>query len=215
MAIVTAPLMSAEARGRVGGLVANTWRGLSTFKSKTAPAQPRSQAQLNLRNLGIKVTRAWQGLTALQRSNWDDYATAHPETNWTGNTKRLTGANWFQRCNTRLAFYLGTAIADAPTDPAPDPVTGFSIADGVGDIIVTWTDTALLNGKVIIWLSGPHSAGQQARLPRARFNHLASMAAATYTIPGVPAGTYDVWVTSFDPATGLVSTLQLDSVAVT
>lgn len=59
MAKVTLPLMSAEARGKVGGLIYNTWRGNSTVKIKKAPAQPRTARQLLIRAFATTCSRAW------------------------------------------------------------------------------------------------------------------------------------------------------------
>lgn len=215
MAKVTAPLHSAEARGRVGGLVYNTWRGIATVKAKCAPAQPRSALQMILRSLAITLARKWQTIDAAKRTAWNNYATAHQTVDWTGNPVRTTGLNWYVALNTRLAKYTGTYFADPPAVAAPAAVTAFAAAGGVLQIVLTWNDTGLATGYVIGWLSGPHSAGQIASLQKARYKTFTAVATETTTITGLSAGTYDVWAEVLDSATGLVSTKVVATATVT
>jgi len=214
MAKLTAPLMSAEARGKVSGLVFNTWRGAATTKAKTAPAQPRTAKQMAIRAICILVARAWQSLEAAERAQWDAYATAHPEIDWTGNPKRLTGANWYQRLNVRGLKFQGATYDVPPADPAPNPVTDLAVADASDKITVTWTTTGAAGDWVVIWASGPHSAGQTPRFPKARFQALVAVGTQTYDIDPAYEGRYDVWVATWNATTGLESVLQVASVDV-
>jgi hypothetical protein len=211
MAVVTAPLMSAEARGRVGGVVHGTWRGRSYVKAKTGPAQPRTALQLTLRSIAITVARGWQSLSATNQALWNDYAAAHTETNWTGNAIRLTGANWYTRLGTRLVR-LGNATVDAPpTSPAPPGPDSVAVSASGQKVVVTWSDPGTPATNADIWLSGPHSAGQQPRFPKARYLASVAMTAETYSSPDVPNGTYDLWIRAIDTANGLVSLFQVGS----
>jgi len=77
MAKVIGPLHSSEARGRMGGLVFNTWRGLNVVKQSTSPANPRTIAQLNIRAIAVGQARGWQGESAANQAAWDAYASTH------------------------------------------------------------------------------------------------------------------------------------------
>lgn len=215
MAKLIAPLHSSEARGRVGGLIYNTYRGLATCKSKTGPAQPRSSLQLQLRAMGVYWSRKWQSLSAGVRGAWNDYAAAHTEIDWTGNPKRLTGLNWYLRCNIIAQRLAGGPLTNPPSVPAPAAAADVVGTGGVGEIVVTWTDTAEANTYIDAWVSGPHSAGQIARMPRSRHDSYTAMATETVTIGLYGTGVVDVWVRTVSSATGLASPWQLVSDTIT
>ena len=100
MAKVVGPLHASEARGKMGGLVFNSWRGFATVKAKHAPAQPRTQKQLLVRAICVICARAWQLLTT--QADWTTYANTHTLVDWTNTPKRLTGANWYVMLSTRV-----------------------------------------------------------------------------------------------------------------
>ena len=125
MAKCLGPLHSSEARGKVGGLVINSWRGFSTVKAKHAPAQPRSAAQLAARAILVQASRQWQ--TSADQASWNAYATTHTMTDWTNSPKRLTGANWFTMLFVRLTRRAQPPLTAAPTTLAPDPATSVSL----------------------------------------------------------------------------------------
>lgn len=214
MAKITGPLHSVEARGRMGGLIYNSWRGISYAKAFAGPSQPRSERQLFIRAFVTQLVRDWQSITQLQRDDWNDYAAAHPEIDWTGNSRRLTGLNWFVRCNLRLIDLDQSPIDAAPDVAAPDPVSGFAAADGVDAIDYSWDATAGTNLSVDVWLYGPHSPGEIGQLPKARHNlYAAGESAAATTDPADP-GFYTVFYRTIDEDTGLDSTWQKDTVIV-
>jgi hypothetical protein len=105
LAKVVNPLHSDEARGKIGGLIFNTSRGIRYVKSATSPSQPRTAAQLNVRSIMTTITREWKALTQVQRDAWATYADANPIPDWTGRPIRLTGANAYCQINSvaRLA----------------------------------------------------------------------------------------------------------------
>lgn len=121
MAKVLNPLMSNEARGKMNGLVFNTWRGISTVKTFKSPTQPQSAAQLVMRNLMSTFSRKWQALTAAQRTAWNNWAAAHLKTDWTGNPVRITGANAYSGLNINFVRAGGAATGfdEPPAVVAP------------------------------------------------------------------------------------------------
>jgi len=196
-------------------MVWNTWRGLATVKHKSAPAQPRSERQLLVRSIAIRLARTWQSLTEGQRTSWRTYATLHPITYWSGGTKRLTGLNWFVGCNTALLLAAQDQINSAPTDPAPDPPTGVAATGGIGQLSIAWTDPSGETDFLQLWLHGPHSPGVLGKIQRATFNSYAAGADSPQVITGLMAGTYTVYVRTFDHATGLTSPWVSDTADVT
>lgn len=202
------PLLSAEARGGIGGLVYNTWRGINYVKTNTSPTGQGTQKRLAAQALLTNISRDWQSLTNAQRTAWSQYAIDHPVSDWTGSPKRLTGMNWFTHCNINLARVSGTPVTDPPADPAPDAVTGFAVALATGDITLDWTAPTGAGFSLEIWEVGPISAGRTPKIQQAHFKSTVEAATVTpLTIEAAAAaGRWTFFVRVLDTTQGLVST---------
>lgn len=215
MAKLIGPLHSAEARGRVSGLIYNTWRGIAYAKAFCAAAQPRSQRQLQIRAWSMEFVRTWGRLTQAQRDAWNAYAVAHPEIDWTGNPKRLTGLNWYLRCSVRLAD-MGAAIQPLPPiTAAPGSPAAFVAADGVLQSVLTWTATGGTDMTLDAWIIGPHSAGILAKIERCKHEAYADGETGTETITGLFPGVYTIFARMIDEDNGLASTWVSDRAVIT
>ena len=133
MAVVTGPLHSSEARGKIGGkngLVYNTYRGRSYVKANATPINQYSDPRVAARLLNVTVHDAWAALSSAQRADWDDFANEHTIGSWTGTNKRLSGWNWFVKANTPLLQSATTLL----TNP-PNPITSIIIPEITIDYI--------------------------------------------------------------------------------
>jgi len=215
MVKVLDPLGSTEARGRIGGRCHNTWRGISYVKSSTAPSQPRSERQLLIRSRAINLIRKWQTLTSIKQGWWNDYAAAHTESGSMGTTKRLTGANWYVRLNTRLADFGIAPIDTPPAVAAPGPVTGFVGINGALSFTFDWTAELSPGTKLDLWSTGPHSAGQLGKIERAKHRAYAEgEAAGPDVVANLAPGTYTLFARLINETTGQASTWVSDVVTV-
>lgn len=217
MAKVINPLLSTEARGRFGGNVYNSWRGINYVKGHTSPSQPQTVKQLAIRSLFQAASIAWQGLSDANRATWETYADQHLLPDWTGTPKRLTGMNWYVHLWISMTRLGETPVDTAPEVPAPDPLTGFNLALSTGDITMTWTAPTTATLHLEVWTQGPHSPGQQGSLRRARFlvYQAADGTPPITIVTGAAAGRWSAWARIVDEDTGLESTWQLDTVDVT
>lgn len=205
MAKVMNPLMSSEARGRVGGLIYNTWRGARTVKVKTSPAQPRSSRQLLIRAFCTTIVRAWALLDAAERASWAAYSVAHTDTDWTGSPQRITGINWFVRCTIRL-FDLAKAQQDsAPVVPAPASVGALVATGSAGQISCAFTAMAGTNLSIDLWTHGPRSAGVNSTIVRAKHRIYGPGETTPLVIPSLSPGLYTVYARAISEDTGLAS----------
>lgn len=211
MAKVIGPLHSAEARGRMSGLIFNTWRGIATVKAFCSPAQPRTKMQLLTRAWTTQIVRAWASLTQDNRDHWNAYAVTHPESDWTGNPKRLTGLNWFVRCNARIFRLGGPQIDDPPAVAAPDPVAGFAAANGVLESILTWTFPDGAANRFWVYAFGPHSQGLDCKIERAAIMLAGTASMGTITATNLSPGRYTFWIVVVNIDTGLASTFLTDT----
>jgi len=202
------PLLSMEARGGIGGLVYNTWRGINYVKTNTSPTGQGTEKRLEAQALMAQASAIWRTLTDNQRAAWTQYATDHPVPDWTGSPKRLTGMNWFVQTAIALLRLGETPLEDAPTDPAPDPITDFVVSFNEGDVKIAWSAPTAATSFLDVWTVGPHSAGRAPKIEQASF--LLSDGADTLSplviIDTAAAGRYTVFARVIDSLTGLSST---------
>jgi len=205
MAKLIGPLFSTEARGRVGGLVYNTWRGHATCKVKKAPAQPRTARQLVIRAFCTTIARRWAIITQPQRDGWTAYATAHPDSDWTGTPIRITGLNWFIRLSVRLLDLAKAVVDSAPITVAPANVLALVATGGSGQISCAFTAVAGTDTSIDLWAHGPRSVGISSTLIRAKHRIYGPAETTPLVIPSLPAGLYTVYARNISELTGLAS----------
>lgn len=215
MVKVLDPLGSTEARGRIGGRVFNTWRGINYVKRSTAPSQPRTERQLLIRSWCINLVRKWQTLTSINQGWWNDFASAHTESGSMGTSKRLTGANWYVRLNTRLAGFGTVPVDTPPSISAPNPVTGLVGIPGALSFTFDWTQELAPGTKIDLWGTGPHSPGQFGKIERAKhYAYAEGEAAGPSVVANLSPGTYTIFARLISESDGQASTWTSDTVVV-
>jgi hypothetical protein len=171
MAIVTWPLSSGEARGRVGGLVYNTWRGRSYVKQHVHNQSGLSDPQKIIQGYARDATAAWNTITQAKRDAWDQFALDHAPRDWTGQHKRLSGYNWFLRSSVTCQLLTLTGPDVPPTQLLSYIPTDFRIVDiSPYYIELSWTRQPAPDPPYIyidFWLEGPHSASRKPNITRA------------------------------------------------
>jgi len=207
------PLLSMEARGGIGGLVYNTWRGINYVKTNTSPTGQGTEKRLAAQGIMSTVSKLWQQLEDAQRAAWSQYAIDHPVADWTGAPKRLTGMNWFAKLNCQLKRFDLATIEDPPADPAPDPLTGFTISANGANIDVTWDYPPPAGGMADIFLVGPHSAGVTGKLEMAHYQSAYGTGPPPpqVLVTAAATGRYTAFGRNFNQTTGQVSTWLSDS----
>ena len=210
------PLFSQEARGGIGGLVYNTWRGINYVKTNTSPTGQGTELRLLAQSIMTTVSKLWRALTDGQRAAWAQYGTDHPVTDWTGSPKRLTGMNWFCKCNILLTKLGLTRVTAAPTTAAPSPPSGLALTYGTSAIWATWSTPATTSQAIMFNATPSQSAGIEGKLEMSAF---ASYCSSSVTPPfpiiaGPTSGRITVFAKTVDAATGLPSPYVSDYVDV-
>ena len=82
MAKVTGPLLSIASRGQIGkSIVFAAWRGIKYARRHVVPANPRTAAQTQTRNVFDALDFMWKMLQTLSRAPWTESARGRPFTN--------------------------------------------------------------------------------------------------------------------------------------
>lgn len=211
------PLLSMEARGGIGGLVYNTWRGINTVKTNTSPTGQGTVKRLAAQARLAAISAAWRGLAQADRDGWEQYAQDHPVTDWTGSPKRLTGMNWYVSCNANLNLITGAPITAAPVVAPPDALVGLSLSQVAAALAASWTTPVGTTFTIVWFIVGPLSPGITPKIQRAHF-HRADPAQSTqpFEIVATPAvGRWTLFGKVIAEATGLASTWQSDYLDIT
>lgn len=208
MAKLLNPLMSNEARGKMNGLIYNTWRGISTVKTFKAPTKAKTALQLAIMAKMSVISKAWQNLTQSQRDAWAVYADNHLRPDWTGNPVRITGANAFSSCSmiATLAGATPTLIQAVPTLAAP--VTDLAtVVGGSGLLTITHASpTTAVDAIEVRWRAGD-SQGRKRSINEVKKSAIfMSNSAATYTLDSAAVpGKCSAFYRTISKASGLYS----------
>lgn len=77
MALVTAPLLSLAASGKLGGaIVFSSWKGRQYVRSLVKPSNPKSGKQVGMRGAFKYLAQNWAGLSAANQATWEERADA-------------------------------------------------------------------------------------------------------------------------------------------
>jgi len=197
MAKVVGPLHSSEARGSVGSLTYNTWRGISIVKARVGPTIQYSDAQVAVRDKAAAATTSWQGLTDAQRDAWHDYALAHLDVDWTGNPQRLTGYNWYVRANVR-AQLVDADIRESPPEYIITRRIYNTFATPIGPgLAIYWSHTPLSPPpelRIDIYGAGPHSPGRKPTIKQCRRIAWDTCASGVYLWEPLDPGLYTIFI---------------------
>jgi hypothetical protein len=130
------------------------------YRNRAMPTQPRTTAQLDVRNNLTAASKAWASLSDAQRAAWSAWADAHPVTDALGSSISLTGHQAYISVNT-LNLLTGQAAQTAPPDGSVTPQPDFSLtvttAAGLSGQIATAVPAT---GYIIVFASPPLSQGR-------------------------------------------------------
>lgn len=105
--------MMTDARGALGGQVFSKNRGGAYVRTKVTPVNPRSTAQIAVRNRLTTLSQQWRGLTGDQRNAWRAAVSLFAKTDIFGDVKNPSGANLFIKINSNLLM-IGQAVIISP-----------------------------------------------------------------------------------------------------
>ena len=203
MAKTNGPLFSSEARGGVGGIVHNTYRGLHTVKAKTAPHQSCSPRALQQRALSIDLSRAWANCQF--KEEWNQYAAEHPTTDFAGEI-RPSGANCFVALNLHILLLAIAPLIDRPpTAPSPPPVNILGVSLLPPSTVLFWDSPLIPQLDLDVWLEGPRSKGRISNLNNASHNGYTDSVEGFFGISYLLPGAYTFYIRSVGSHTGLTS----------
>lgn len=141
-----------DGRGKIGGHVASKNRGGAYLRTKVTPVNPSTPYQQGVRNRLSGLSSGWRGLTAAQRSAWNNAVSDFAKTNIFGDLKNPSGFNLYQKLNNNLLNVSQSAISAPPAAEAVDAMTSFSAAaaNGAQTVTLTYAPAIAADHSVIV-----------------------------------------------------------------
>lgn len=188
MALVTGPLLSLDARGKIGGaIVFGNWKGRPTVRKLVTPSNPQSGAQTGQRAMVGFLSAAWAPMSAANKALWTPLAA---ERNYSG-FNAFTSFNLKRWTQFTDPFRVPDAVAGTV------PVMGaLTVTGGVGIITVSQVITTAND----IWgmhIASSLTTGFTPAKADIDATVLFTASPVVHVITGVPAGTWFVRTAGF------------------
>jgi len=153
--IIFGPLVT-SVKGSIGGV---------TFQGNTSGQIIRRRPQLS-KSSTVKQTAShvslssflyeWQNITEAQRDEWNDFATAWTKINKFGQTKTLTGFNWFFSVNWWRVELSQAILSSPPAHTLPSSPPDFGIIMSNTDIEIQFLSSHdYVTNPVAVWSTIP------------------------------------------------------------
>ena len=150
--------------GKLGLTV--TWPGRNGLIRRTlvTPANPRTAAQLAVRDILQQQARAFDGLTTAQQDAWNTAAASYQSRPTLGQSGPLTGLQLFTKVNCTLAQLGQDPVIVPPVNPQfPDlAVTDLVITNPGGVVAVKLTCPVPPGNNTVVRASKPQHSGIRA-----------------------------------------------------
>lgn len=115
MALIKFGAFVTDIRNKVGGTVFSKNAAGAYVKNKVTPLNPATARLSNVHTRMALLSQAWRGLTAAQRTSWNDAASSFPYTNQFGDTYYLSGLSLHNALNLALLNINESALTEPPT----------------------------------------------------------------------------------------------------
>ena len=127
-----------ELIGSIGGITFQRNASGTIARLKPKPPVNPSQDQSNQQHLLGSLVSTWPTLSPVEKTSWDDFATAHNHFTPWGEEKVLNGYQWFISCNANLLIAGEAIINTAPAFTSVTPPTAFTLTAAAGSLKLIW-----------------------------------------------------------------------------
>jgi hypothetical protein len=148
--------------GKLSGDVFSHNKGTAYMRKKGRVSNPKTTAQIGVRNRFTGLSQGWKSITAAQRLAWNAGGVNFTKKGVFGITKVPSGAQLYQKLNNNLLNIGSALIADCP-QPASVPnftSAGLTAAAGTPALSLTFAPAIPATIKVLIFATAPQSAGK-------------------------------------------------------
>lgn len=105
--------------GSIGGFTFQKNRSGPIIRLRPSGQKKVSDLQTQKQALHTTMLANWQNLSQANKTLWNSFASLHTKTNSFGQTKTLTGLNWFESINQNLQYISQPTISVPPVYTLP------------------------------------------------------------------------------------------------
>jgi hypothetical protein len=151
-------LLTADARGKLGGLIMSRARGGTTLKGHAVPTRPGTRAQNSRQGTFGSAIFAWRNMSTSDQTTWSVYAGSLTWTTSLGTTYSPTGLQLWTQAYMNAFFFSTTPPTTLPLGIVP-PIpliganlsySGFSLLAGVADAMGSSTSSWIFYSSYMI-----------------------------------------------------------------
>lgn len=142
--------------GSIGGNTFQSNRSGYIVRSRGFTRKALTTKQITALNNHQYLLYEWQALSFADKLTWDTLSLAHDKTNKYGQTKTLTGLNWFLSCNKAMQLCGLPLFTSAPVYEAPSAVPLYTLSVNITDITLTAdTPKTVADNYMSVWATPP------------------------------------------------------------
>lgn len=180
-----------EVTGSIGGLTFQRNTSGAIIRTRPAPSKSSTTAQTEKHIAHINWLFQWQQLTQAQRDAWNTFAATFTKINRYGQTKTLTGQNWFESLNYYRADIGEVQLSNPPVHTLPSAPPNVIINITEAQITLTMPlEYDYTNNPFIVWVSPP------TRISKGFLNPTRRFATIIQTDPGATFNLTSFWETA-------------------
>jgi len=146
-----------DGRNKIGGQVASKNRSGAYMRNKVTPVNPRSLAQVTVRQRLSSISQGWRGLTSAQIASWNAAVSDFKKTDIFGDIQNPSGFNLYQKLNNNLRN-IGVAAITVPPVPGTTSIfttASLAAAAGAQTLVATVTPATLPASQSVIVRATP------------------------------------------------------------
>jgi hypothetical protein len=155
MARVTYGPEVTEYAGSIGGVTFQKNRSGNIARLRPNPTVNPTSLQAGYQTNMSKLVAYWPTLSQDDKDDWDTFAAAHDHTTPWGETKTLSGYQWFLSCNLNRLLSFATPISSPPAWTAWSPPQAFTLTAAAGYLYLNWSPEYNPNADVNFYLTLP------------------------------------------------------------
>ena len=155
MARVTYGSGVTELAGSIGGVTYQKNASGNIAKLRANPTVNPTALQADYQTRMAMLVAYWSTLSQADKDTWDAFAAAHDHTTPWGETKTLSGYQWFLSSSLMRLLYYSTFSDVAPTWEVQPPPNAFTIETSATYIRVAWVPDYNAPNDLIAYVSLP------------------------------------------------------------
>jgi hypothetical protein len=156
MAKVTYTGIVESINGSIGGLTFQKNSSGDIVRLRPRSSKSSTYDQQLKQSIHVNLLHLYTALSDANKILWDAFAVSYPKTDKWGNSKILTGQQWFLSINYYQLLINSTTLSEPPAYAVPDAIDGLNVLLSYESIILDFTnDKVTTDTNIMIFATQP------------------------------------------------------------